>query len=246
MTTVFACTGALAPPLKASWWRGQLWSKATRVDINYALPGALVPVPNLATAERCAEMVDAALHATAGPKVVAGHSLGAQGGVYKWLRDYGPTSDINPADVVFISSGNPERKYNGIMRVPGALVASVEYGGLGLPEDTPYTVWDIAKQYDFFADHPNDLTNTSSMKNIAPLGVFLAFFEVGNLVHSKYDTAGITESTNVKFVEGNVTYITVPNTPLVSSLNPRAIEAGYTRPAPVTPLGAAPKKPPRR
>lgn len=51
-------------------------------------------------------------------------------------------------DWKFILLANPEHQVTGRRTTP-------QYGGLGIPSDTPYDVTDIAAQYDFWADAPN-------------------------------------------------------------------------------------------
>ena len=202
------------------------------------------------------------------PIVVAGHSRGGQV-IYKWLREIGPTSDIDPADVLFISSGNPERKYNGASYVnpagkpavyPGTGGAGVGYGLPSTP--TAYTVIDIARQYDEWADYPNNYAAGPAIDNINT---------IGSGIHSGYSSGtgpidvdgGYNPAEWAVFVEGNVTYLTAPTFPHPSApaepplsflcrlfggkffvqhrknyvhkeaASRRTIEAAYTRPAPV-------------
>lgn len=151
------------------------------------------------------------------PIVVAGHSRGGQV-IYKWLREIGPTSDIDPADVLFISSGNPERKYNGASYVnpagkpavyPGTGGAGVGYGLPSTP--TAYTVIDIARQYDEWADYPNVYTNKRAMAAVKNNGIHVKY--PNNTPNIAAD-GSYTASQWAVFTEGNVTYLTAPTYPM--------------------------------
>ncbi|WP_099024945.1 PE-PPE domain-containing protein [Mycolicibacterium palauense] len=148
---------------------------------------------------------------TADPLIVAGHSRGGQI-IYKWIRQKGPTSDIDPESVLFISSGNPERKYGGraYMRpdVNGSTYPGPSGGGAGVGygilESTPYTVLDINRQYDTWADYPNDWENPDALAQLS-----------GD-IHSTYsatpelglDGYPVNRDEWSVYTEGNVTYLT--------------------------------------
>lgn len=188
--------------MKGEMFRGLYY----RVDIAYTNS------PSLSNAEQGAENLDTFLHSKAGKKVVTGHSMGAQV-IYKWMRDYGPSSDIDPDDVGFISSGNMERKYGGIAHVDDGNISGIPiiagYGGNGLPDPCPWTVVDVARQYDPFADYPTEADVEPAQDNIDK-----AFSLIKDNPHSDYTTVSLTDPGNVKFVEGTVTYILAPYFPL--------------------------------
>jgi hypothetical protein len=133
-----------------------------------------------------------------------GHSEGAQV-EDDWLRSYGPTSDIDPASVTFILTGDPEGKYGGCMTIPNS-GCTAAYGGRGFPADTRYTVKVVIRQYDFWADCPNNLANSAARMNR-----FAAMFVGGagqyRQVHGDYSNIGLNDPGNKTFVEGNATYI---------------------------------------
>lgn len=174
--------------------------------------------------------------------LVVGYSMGAQV-VYKWLRENGEASSVDPTEVTFICIGNPERKYNGYPDggdYPGG------EGGSGLPSGAwGYRVIDIATQYDFWADHPDDTDNTTAMRNVDPLGLL----GNGNPMHGSYEavSANPDHPRNFAYVEDTVTYVWCPTYPApivndndffasVSSPSPTdeavrdEIEAAYERP----------------
>lgn len=202
---VFTLAGALVPPVAASRLRGELWkSPNTRQSVGASDGYVNIPLPGNGNGGRDAINTILHTHTPNSHVIIYGHSMGAQM-IYKWLRDYGPTSDIDPATVTFVSTGNPERPRTGVSRVR-PLQYPAMYGGVGFPAGTPYRVIDLARQYDFAADHPTATSNFPAMLNI------------GNLftcpIHTDYTKVGINDPTNVVWVEGNVTYILCPTYPL--------------------------------
>lgn len=118
-------------------------------------------------------------HATSpGSCVVAGHSYGAEGVIYRFMREEAEDSPIDRDNVLFISSGNPERKYNGRVflrpnNYPPAY-PGVSGGGAGIGYGLPpggncygFKVLDIARQYDNWADYPNDWANPNALGAIS-------------------------------------------------------------------------------
>ena len=242
----------LAPafgPLDADWLRGEL----------FAAPNEVVKVPynnfpGSTNTNNGADKLDQMLHSTPGRKIVAGHSQGAQV-ADAWLRRYGPTSDIDPATVTFVMTGDLESKYNGCANVPGSGCVAA-YGGNGFPDDTPYTVKVIARQYDYFADCPNDLSNADAKKNRSAANLVGGKGEL-KPVHNDYSGIGLNDPANKTFVEGNATYILgapatyflpmvtqqwTPNSQKVGDdarLRP-IVESAYTRPMGTLPIPASP------
>jgi len=99
--------------------------------------------------------------------VVVGHSFGAEV-QDAWLREKGPTSDIDPNRVEFILTGDPEAKYNGCMNIPATVTESppcefrYDGGGTkGFPDGTRYSVTVVARQYDFWADAPDKTSSAN-------------------------------------------------------------------------------------
>lgn len=207
-----------------------------------------IPYKNLPLSNKYAQggvdMLDDYLHRYVGTRIlVVGHSMGAQV-IYKWLRQEAETSDISPYEVTFICTGNLERKYNGFPPggdYPGGV------DGSGLPDGAwGYRVIDIARQYDFWADHPNDTDNVIAMRNVDPQGSMLG---LGSPVHSDYGMVSPNpdDARNFSITEDTVTYVWCPTYPApliddeayfetTTTLEPRddvvrsEIEAAYTRP----------------
>lgn len=220
--------------VSSSELRGELWAPAGSEQFDVEPPD-YSRWPGEATGDLAVNTVNTILH-THTPSshvIIYGVSMGGETAIYKWLREEGPTSSIDPADVTFVSAGNPERPYTGVCQLRPDDFPTL-YGGLGFPEDTPYTLIDIARQYDFYADHPASTSNRNAMLNI------------GNIfcpIHRDYRKVGLNDPNNVVSIEGNVTYITVPEYPLKmlrgrskdyamrkdQELRP-GIEAAYTRP----------------
>jgi hypothetical protein len=145
------------------------------------------------------------------PWHIYGHDLGAQV-ISRWLREFGPTTTVDPTDVTFYLSGNPERKYNGwpkggtypgFRKHPAGRDGENDPGGSGIPADTDFRVYDIARQYDHLADFPNDTTNIDAMLNTEAsqsLGV----------IHVDYTAVDLADPDNGSLTEGNITYLWSP------------------------------------
>jgi pimeloyl-ACP methyl ester carboxylesterase len=161
--------------------------------------------------------LDALIHSTPGPKLVFGHSQGAQV-ASRWLRTHADGPDAPPAEELsFLFIGNPLRKYGGF------IVGRPEVDGvIGVPtrNDTRYAVTDIALQYDGWADmptRPGDPAGLNALK-----GKFAR--------HSQgYFTADANDPNRKIYQENTTTYVLLPAPPVIQS--PQAdIEAFYSRP----------------
>jgi hypothetical protein len=141
--------------------------------------------PSNGNAAQGVEALDAALHNNLG-EVVYAHSMGAQV-IAKWLREVAPTSDVDPARVMFYCTGNPERPsgrggyYPGPPNTPGS----------GYPADCQYRIIDIARKGDYFAAS-------------GP-------FYPGYFVHMSYGSVRSDTPNPLSRTEnGPITYLTVP------------------------------------
>jgi hypothetical protein len=186
------------------------------------------PMPLPIFARHTARNLDSALRRaladTDGIVWVLGWSLGAQV-AYKWLRDYGPTSDLPPDRIRFVSLGNPEREHGGACVVPSPPMKisgrpKAAYGGCGVPEGNRYTVWDFVRQHDGWADCPTVEQPTAEA---------LAACDDG--IHMDYFTASLDDDDVLAFTGTNgVTYLFKP-TRLPDPAKQSRIERSYQRPA---------------
>lgn len=189
--------------------------------------------------------------------IVVGHSEGSQVAC-KWLREIAPTSSVSPARVQFVLTGNPERRYGGsigmmqgapktILQQPGwtggvwfppsmSIAAYASHTGEfpGVPLDTPFSVFDLARQYDHYADYPSSSTSVSTA----------ASQNASTKIHMNYWNVNVNDSDIVTHAEGNITWAwkpTYPTTTAASLTDPTqqlaadraarsAIEACYQRP----------------
>ena len=161
--------------------------------------------------------LDALIHSTPGPKLVFGHSQGAQV-ASRWLRTYADSPTAPPADELsFLFIGNPLRKYGGY------IVGRPEVGGVtGLPtrNDTRYTVTDIALQYDGWADAPTGPGKLAALN--ATQGKF-ARHSLG------YFTADADDPNRKTYQENTTTYVLLPAPPVIPA-SQADIESAYSRP----------------
>ncbi len=169
--------------------------------------------------------------------ILSGHSQGGQV-IYAALRDW----SAHPADapsrdsVVWVSFGNPENPY-------GRQAGGIGYdNGQGLPiGGTAYDGIEVIRQYDGWADYPQDTTNLVAVAN-AMMGMMT--------IHNNYWDVDITDPNNATYTTttsagGTITYVWSPTKtlPLVAWAGPLApaldkmlrptVEAGYQRPGDV-------------
>ena len=196
-----------------------------------ALPG---DVFNELGADRLQQAVDA-LPSGGGPVTLFGHSQGGQV-IYAALRRWAaePSTAPDPSRVSWVSIGNPENPYGGVVEKLGLKPAP------RLPADTAYQGIEVIRQYDGWADWPSDRSNLLAVANAV----------VGALtVHPRYNNVNLDDPNNVRYTPdkpdgtpGNVTYVWVPNPrlpiiagtgplePFLDSILRPIIEAGYDRP----------------
>lgn len=173
-----------------------------KIDYNNRYSTLLTKGVALKQAELAVELIDQALHEPYTDKEFWGHSKGGEM-IEKWLRDKGPTSDVDPATVKFFISGSPENKYGGTTRHNPDKYPPV-YGGVGVPEDTPYEVWYITRQYDAHADYPAQWESGQ---------IALDNLKSGN-IHSEYEDCRLLDGKAQLRQEGNIRYLLIP-TPIM-------------------------------
>lgn len=169
-------------------------------------------VPAVAAVQRGAKALDDMLTAhfdgrpDADDVLVYGVSMGSQVAC-KWLREYGPTSPVPTDKVSFLLLANPEQPFHGIYQADPKLVTFMklpDYGGVGVPAGTPFTVTDLCRQYDGMADFPNlpaPQVNSPAVLN-AVLGLVV--------VHNNYFRLDIGNPDNLRVRRGNITYVLSP------------------------------------
>jgi hypothetical protein len=166
---------------------------------------------------------------------------GSQGGevVYSTLRKWGANPAIapDPSRVTWLAFGNPENRYGG-----EAVKSRGKYAGREMrPLDSPYKGIEVIRQYDGWADHPDDPNNFLALLNAA----------AGQLTThvSGYSDVDLNDPDNVIYTPnnpdgspGNVTYVYVPTailplvdglgflSPILDKLLRPGIEKGYNRP----------------
>ncbi len=179
--------------------------------------------------------------------VLFGHSQGGQV-IYSDLRTWAadPAHAPDPARVSWVSIGNPENPYG------GRRLSTDGKGVTWLPPDTAYRGTEVIRQYDGWADWPDDTSNLLAVAN-AVVGMFTT--------HTAYWNVDLNDPRNVRYTPdvngapGMVTYVWVPNDtlPLVAWAGPLApaldnalrpiVEMAYHRPVeipdPTPPASAA-------
>lgn len=233
MTTVFTLSGAfnLQQDKVDEVLRGEVTAGHDVVPIKYQS----ITIPDTKDFMAAVVMLNDALVSTTGEKIVLAHSLGSVISS-RWLADYGPTSEVDPAELSFVLTANSVHRYGGALRAVWPKNVS--------PKDTPYRVLEITRQYDGWSDFPQDVTNMAAVSNALK----------GSSVVHDCRTVSVNEPGAVDFVEGNFTYRIIPTYPIPSAVEPGTapkwnpwakpkpsieeqdatqrpiIEAGYSRP----------------
>ncbi|MGQ9348963.1 PE-PPE domain-containing protein [Mycolicibacterium gilvum] len=211
MTIITLCMAGAGDKkvLDAGWLGGELFAqpKYQRRDLLY--PNKMPTVANASTGKNLlkAELIKIFQADPNALVVFIGHSMGGRV-AEKLLREDGGDSgfqaQVPPSRIVFILTGNPERKYNGVYNTKN------DYGGVGVPSDTPYRVIDVARQYEYFADHPDNRGNWVAMSNIGSV------FSIGKGVdiHKDYNSIFLGDPDNLWKHEGRISYVLSPTFPM--------------------------------
>ena len=178
---------------------------------------------NLEAITNAVETLDQYLHAQSEPVTLVGISMGSQV-ICKWLRDKGPTTDLDPSKIKCVLRANPENRFTGVVYFDPKTFGG-GYGGAGVPEDTPFKVIDFIRQYDGVADYPNVPK---------PNWVAVAHAVYGMArVHNFYFWVGLDDKKNKSYTVGNVTYTWSPSPVSLlfgGDLMRSYIETSYNRP----------------
>jgi hypothetical protein len=166
------------------------------------------PADGLHTAQGAAALASAPLQAG---DIVLGYSGGSVV-ISAYLNSHTP-----PPGVRFVLLGDTSNP-NGTFVATGLLAL---FGG-GIPLDTPDPVTIISRQYDGWADWPN---------NIFALGYQLAVMNAvygANTIHNDYTEASLlNNAANVTWTQGNITYELVPTQNLPINRGFRDIGLGW-------------------
>jgi hypothetical protein len=136
---------------------------------------------------RAADSLDALIRSTGGPKIAFGYSQGAQV-CGTWLRRYAHTFDApDHRELSFLLIGNPERRFG---KQPWTKKIT--------PDDTQYTVRDVARRGDKWANWQGKATDNR----------ILAMF---GGTHTDYWHSDLFDPTaEVVDVVGNTLYLVIP------------------------------------
>jgi PE-PPE domain len=173
-----------------------------------------------------AMMLDQAIHHAdrSANIVVFGHSYGAVS-INQWLRQYGPTCSVLPAWMKFVLIGNSCRP-GAKGATPNGLAAQFGlFGGVG-PMSTKYTVYDCARQWDKWADYPNNYSSSqcSNAVNNCNSGDMYP-----DNIHVSYEHINLTTPTATATVD-NVTFQFFKTDPVpLPHGNRTQIEQAYKR-----------------
>lgn len=214
MGTVFTIDGAGWSGFLRFMCRGAVTKGATVRNVKYPNTyfSGLRYVPAVEAVRRGAQALDDMLVAhfadspDADDVLVYGVSMGSQVAC-KWLREWGPTSAVPADKVSFLLLANPEQPFHGIYRADPALVTFMrlpDYGGVGVPVNTPFAVTDLCRQYDGMADFPN--LPAARVDSLAIRNALLGLV----LIHNNYFRVDLRGADNVRVNQGNITYVFSP------------------------------------
>jgi hypothetical protein len=209
MSTVFTIDGAGWNGFLRFMCRGAVTKGKTirRVDYPNTYFDGLRYVPAVRAVERGAQALDDMLttHFNGRPDaddvLVFCVSMGAQVAC-KWLRERGPTSTVPAAKLSFLLLANPEQPFHGIYAADPKLVRFMtlpDYGGVGVPESTPFAVTDLCRQYDGMADFPN--LPAAQVDSLAVKNALLGLV----VIHNNNFRLDINSPPNIRNSRGNNT-----------------------------------------
>ena len=174
----------------------------TRAQLENAFGGSLcqtntcvaVDLSHATTYPQAVAVLDAAIDSTPGQKIVLALSSGSIV-ASQWIVQHSGDADAPAAsDLVFGLLGNPLRAYGGVVAQPTI--------------NSQYLIVDVARQYDYVADYPDDPSNYWAMQNA------LAGFQY---IHADYTGVNLSDPANIVWEVGNTIYMFVPtkNLPLL-------------------------------
>ncbi|QZT64966.1 PE-PPE domain-containing protein [Mycolicibacterium austroafricanum] len=171
--------------------------------ITEALQGTMCQSPNTCTevvydfslpvsVDRITTAINAATSdPTSEAEVIVFALSGGAGAAGEWMRKHAADEGAPPAEKLsFVWMGNPGRKYGGSSR------------RFATSPQTQYKVLDIARQYDPVADSPDDPFNL-----LAHLNLMAGLLSP---LHIDYAEVNVDDPRNIRWTEGNTTYVLVP------------------------------------
>lgn len=214
MSTVFTIDGAGWSGLLRFMCRGAVTKGKTVRNVKYPNTyfDGLRYVSAVEAVRRGAQSLDGMLNdhfdgrPDADDVLVYAMSMGSQVAC-KWLRDYGPSSSIPAGKVSFLLLANPEQPFHGIYQADPKLVWFMtlpDYGGVGVPGNTPFAVTDVCRQYDGMADFPN--RPAAQVDWLAVCNALVGLVTV----HNNYFRVKPDGADNRRVRRGNVTYVFCP------------------------------------
>lgn len=198
VATVFTLAGVLGMPTAVSTMlRGEVTTGQKVVPLTYNNWG--IADANVVDGSN---VIDEWVNGTAGPKILMGHSMGALA-IVRWLNDHAPTCTVPTNELSAVLIGNSMRPNLGyyINDLGKSLAQVTGLTILVTPSDCRYTVTDIARQYDGWADEPVHLDNLNALTNM----------QIGmNTIHPNYNDVSLHDETNLTYTVGNTTYLLNP------------------------------------
>ena len=159
---------------------------------------------------------DAALKAASAsgePIIVSGYSQGGQVAQQWLIQHLDDPNAPSPQDLTFVLFGNSTRLYGGSLVYFGG-----QFGGLGdVWPTSPYSVIDVARQYEYSADMPDNIF--SPFYGLAFANALAGGWYLHDYVSVEQPSA-INDPANTVWKVGNITYVLIPteNLPLLDPL----------------------------
>lgn len=180
--------------------------------VPYGKLGFPLPLPDVVaqTVENLDQAIRLALKDCTKTVWVVGWSEGAQV-IDKWIRERGETSTFPAERLRFVCVGDPEREFGGALRVlnppikivgkPRFMYGSQGHPLPGIPDDTRFTVYSIAREFDGWASLPMKRNPSKDAVNMCSDAIHMNYFSAPKNAVS-YRKPGT-----------NITYILIPADP---------------------------------
>jgi diacyltrehalose acyltransferase len=144
------------------------------------------------------------ISSTSGPIIVFAYSQGAQV-AEQWLKQNANSPNApNANNLVFVLTGNATRAYGGSLVEPAGGVDSLS---AEVWPQSQYQVVDIARQYEYSADYPNN--PLSPFYGLAIVNAVLGGYYLHDYT-SVDNLSAINDPANTVWKVGNITYVLIP------------------------------------